>query len=45
MMISIEAAAAVSLIAYVLGVLVGTYKTYISETKVIDDAADRAGRV
>ena len=36
MMISIEAAALVSLIAYVLGILVGTYKTYVSECSVMD---------
>ena len=36
MMIPIEAAALVSVIAYVLGVMVGIYKTYISETQVMD---------
>ena len=36
MMIPIEAAALVSVIAYVLGVMVGMYKTYISETQVMD---------
>ena len=36
MMISIEAAALVSLIAYEIGVLVGTYNTYVSECSVMD---------